>query len=138
MDNTDSSTCCALFQQTTVQGTARRLRQAGSCQVCINLPCKAHRLLAQHQPSLPIPRREPCAIIVWRTIHGGDFVEGMSPASLTRAQFEQVTKAIRLLHENGFVSGKLRLPSILVKDEKVSIMDFNWCGEAGESCYPAC
>lgn len=102
---------------------------------------EAHRLLAQHQlaPSLHYAGTEdPVA-----SLYGGrymvvmDFVDGMSPDVLTQAQFEQVKEAVQLLHSNNLVFGDLRLPNILVKDGKVTIIDFDWCGMAGEAHYPA-
>ncbi|KAI0244944.1 hypothetical protein BJV78DRAFT_1098897, partial [Lactifluus subvellereus] len=49
---------------------------------------------------------------------------------------ERVKQAIRLLHSRKLVFGDLRLPNILVKDESVMFVDFDWCGKAGEARYP--
>jgi serine/threonine protein kinase len=66
-----------------------------------------------------------------------DFVDGTSPDALTRAQFAEVKEAIMLLHSKNLVFGDLCPPNILVKDGKVMIIDFDWCGKAGNACYPA-
>ncbi|KAI0293186.1 hypothetical protein B0F90DRAFT_1643379, partial [Multifurca ochricompacta] len=47
-----------------------------------------------------------------------------------------VKKAIDLLHGHGFVFGDFRTPNILINGENVMLIDFDWCGKAGESQYP--
>ena len=66
-----------------------------------------------------------------------DFGDGTSPDALTRAQFAEVKTAVMLLHSMNLVFGDLRLPNILLKDGKVMIIDFDWCGKAGDARYPA-
>jgi len=102
---------------------------------------EAHRLLAQRQlaPSLHYAGTEDSA----RSLYGGrymvvmDFVDGTSPDALTGAQFAEVKEAVTLLHSKNLVFGDLRLPNILLKDGKVTIIDFDWCGKAGDARYPA-
>ena len=44
---------------------------------------------------------------------------------------------MRTLHSNGFVHGDLRAPNILLlKDNTVRILDFDWTGCAGVAKYP--
>ncbi|KAF5347277.1 hypothetical protein D9756_009996 [Leucocoprinus leucothites] len=67
-----------------------------------------------------------------------DFAYG-KPAvgSLSGRQFQPIKQAIDLLHSHDLVFGDLRPPNILVSDETVMIIDFDWCGKAGEARYPA-
>jgi serine/threonine protein kinase len=61
-----------------------------------------------------------------------DVPEQLSPA------FEDVEKAIKVLHDEGLVFGDLRTPNIMIKKDtgKVLLIDFDWCAKAGEGCYP--
>lgn len=102
---------------------------------------EAHRLLAKNQlaPSLHYAGTEdPDA-----PLYGGrhlvvmDFVDGALPDVLTQAQYVEVKKAVTLLHSKNLVFGDLRPPNILIRDGGVMIIDFDWCGEAGNACYPA-
>ena len=101
---------------------------------------EAHHLLAEHQlaPSLHYAGTEdPDA-----SLYGGrrlvvmDFVDGASSDTLTQAQYIEVKRAVALLHSNNLVFGDLRPPNILIRDGRVMIIDFDWCGEAGNACYP--
>jgi tRNA A-37 threonylcarbamoyl transferase component Bud32 len=53
-----------------------------------------------------------------------------------------VVKAVRLLHDNGFVHGDIRGPNILIADgegdeeSRVKLLDFDWAGREGEVRYP--
>ena len=55
--------------------------------------------------------------------------------------FEQVKNAIGLLHGNEFVFGDLRWPNILVTStnwqDRVQLVDFDWCGKVNVAKYPA-
>ncbi|KAF5363522.1 hypothetical protein D9756_000153 [Leucocoprinus leucothites] len=103
---------------------------------------EAHRILADHQlaPALHYAGTEAPVV----SMYGGrymivmDFVEG-EPAvgSLLEHQFEKVKQAIQLLHSHNLVFGDLRSPNILTTGKKVMIIDFDWCGKAGETRYPA-
>jgi len=102
---------------------------------------EAHSLLAQRQlaPSLHYASTEDSV----PSLYGGrymvvmDFVDGTSPDVLTGAQFAEVKEAVVLLQSKNLVFGDLRLPNILLKDGKVMIIDFDWCGKAGDARYPA-
>lgn len=104
----------------------------------------AHRLLAGHQlaPALHYAGTEYDN----EQKYGGrymivmDFVVATSPAySLSEEQFGQVKRALEILHSADLVFGDLRLPNILItgEEEKVVIIDFDWCKKAGEGRYPA-
>lgn len=102
----------------------------------------AHRLLADHQlaPALHYAGTEHD-----EKTYGGrymivmDFVVAPSPtSSLSEEQFGQVKEALEILHSADLVSGDLRSPNILITaEEKVMIIDFDWCKKAGEGRYPA-
>ena len=54
---------------------------------------------------------------------------------------EQVKSAMNLLHANEFVFGDLRWPNILVTsikgEDRIQLVDFDWCGKVGVTEYPA-
>ena len=43
--------------------------------------------------------------------------------------------AVKEMHSQDYVHGDLRTPNILVKDNKVFIVDFDWAGKEGEVFY---
>uniref|UniRef100_T1JFF9 Uncharacterized protein n=1 Tax=Strigamia maritima TaxID=126957 RepID=T1JFF9_STRMM len=48
-----------------------------------------------------------------------------------------LTAALKVLHDKGFVFGDLRPPNILVnEDSNVNLIDFDWSGKAGVGRYP--
>ena len=101
-----------------------------------------HRLLAEHRlaPPLHYAGTEHAGGLMYggRDMVVMDLIDGKPPVdSLSKCQFEQVKQAITLLHSHDLVLGNLRSPNILVKDESVMIVDFDWCGKAGEARYPA-
>ncbi|KAI0254034.1 hypothetical protein BJV78DRAFT_1188082 [Lactifluus subvellereus] len=103
---------------------------------------QAHRLLAEHRlaPPLHYAGTEHAGGLTYggRYMVVMDFIDGKPPVdSLSNRQVERVRQAIELLHSHDLVFGDLRPPSILVKDESVTFVDFDWCGRAGEARYPA-
>ncbi len=44
--------------------------------------------------------------------------------------------AMDLLHDKGYVFGDLREPNLLLRENKLYLIDFDWCGKAGEVRYP--
>ncbi|KAG6910125.1 hypothetical protein DXG01_012884 [Tephrocybe rancida] len=102
---------------------------------------QSHRILAEHQLApklLYASTDEPKG-----QMYGGrymivmDFVEGRQAVdSLSDPHFKQVEQAIQLLHMQDLVFGDLRPPNILIMNGKVMIVDFDWCGKAGEARYP--
>jgi RIO-like serine/threonine protein kinase len=66
-----------------------------------------------------------------------DFVDGhMLSGAISKSLFGRIEKAVDLLHSAGLVFGYLRLPNILIKDEDVFLVDFDWCRKEGEGRYP--
>ena len=55
---------------------------------------------------------------------------------LTQQQYECVKNAIDILHSKDMVFGDLRWPNILVGNNTAMLIDFDWCGKAGEARYP--
>jgi serine/threonine protein kinase len=56
---------------------------------------------------------------------------------LPRPIFEQVEEAISILHAKNIVFADLRHPNIMItKDERVLLIDFDWCGVHEEDTYP--
>jgi serine/threonine protein kinase len=55
-----------------------------------------------------------------------------------RENMESLRKALEKLHEEGFVFGDLREPNILIAEGSgdLKLVDFDWCGKAGEVRYP--
>ncbi len=44
--------------------------------------------------------------------------------------------AIGLLHDEGYVFGDLREPNLLLRQDKLYLIDFDWCGKVGVARYP--
>ncbi|KAH9918870.1 uncharacterized protein B0H18DRAFT_882474 [Fomitopsis serialis] len=68
-----------------------------------------------------------------------DYVEGTKPGEVLTepAHVASLRAAVRTLHERGFVFGDLRHPNVLVVGERMVLIDFDWCGKAGEARYPS-
>ena len=102
---------------------------------------RAHHLLAGQglAPKLLYPETEELAPKMFdgRYMIVMDYFEGEHAApKLSPEHFEQVRKAINLLHSEGLVFGDLRPPNILIGEEGIRLVDFDWCGEAGKGRYP--
>lgn len=51
--------------------------------------------------------------------------------------FVQAAEAIGILHAQNIVFGDLRRPNIMITDDdRVRLIDFDWCGVHGEHTYP--
>ena len=48
----------------------------------------------------------------------------------------RLREAVQLLHSKGFVFGDLRGPNILIEENGLKLVDFDWCGKCGEARYP--
>lgn len=95
----------------------------------------ARRLLAEHglAPLLLYAGTEHARGLTYggRYMVVMDFVDGEPPVdSLSKGQLAQVKQTIDLLHSHNLVFGDLRASSILVKDESVMFVEFDWCGKA--------
>ncbi|CAE7198180.1 unnamed protein product [Rhizoctonia solani] len=104
-----------------------------------------HRLLAEHRlaPELPYdgtihPEDQPSpdfSMIVMKFIQGVD-LEWMD-SYLSHPGFEDIDKAIALLHAHDFVFGDLREPNVMVLPTgKAMLVDFDWCGKGMGARYP--
>ncbi|KZP10890.1 hypothetical protein FIBSPDRAFT_838122 [Athelia psychrophila] len=69
-----------------------------------------------------------------------EFLEGRTAydihATLSVKQYEHVRNAVKVLHDEDFVFGDLRLPNIMVDGETAKLIDFDWCGKHGTGRYP--
>ena len=66
-----------------------------------------------------------------------EFFDGESPTgTLSDGFYRHVLDALELLHSHDLVFRDLRGPSIPIKEETAVIIDFDWCGKAGEGRYP--
>ncbi|TBU36363.1 hypothetical protein BD309DRAFT_878497 [Dichomitus squalens] len=122
---------------------------------------EAHELLAQHG-------RAPTLLYcgdVWSTVPGlagrtgygpwkmvvMDYVKGRTAADLDEVPDgvrDAVRSALVILHERGMVHGDIRLPNIIIEDDRngdedeedmgkrTRIVDFDWAGKEGEVRYP--
>ena len=99
---------------------------------------QAHQLLAE-QKLAPHLHHVSTETYGGRRMVVMDFVDGeLHVPSLNQTQFEQVNRAIMLLHSRNFILGDLRLPNILIDNhQNAMIIDFDWCGKEGEVYYPA-
>jgi len=100
---------------------------------------RAHRLLAAQglAPRLHYSSTEDNVCYGKRFLIVMDYVD-LKPlvGHLNDRQYERVQEAIDLLHSNNIVFGDLRPSNVLVGDDTVMLVDFDWCGEAGKDCYP--
>ncbi|KAJ6476216.1 hypothetical protein C8R45DRAFT_373480 [Mycena sanguinolenta] len=73
---------------------------------------------------------------------GGLFViimawcSGFPAEKLSPEAEAHLRKAVRLLHDASFVFGDLRPPNVMVSDDKIMLVDFDWVGKEGEVRYP--
>jgi hypothetical protein len=49
---------------------------------------------------------------------------------------DDLQRLVQSFHNDGFVHGDLREPNILCDGEKMLLIDFDWGGEVGKTCYP--
>lgn len=98
---------------------------------------QGHALLAEQSPPFA-PKLWYCEPIkelggLWMIVM--DYVH--SYGELNENRKDQVKAAIHILHAEGLVFGDLRLPNVLALGDGVMLIDFDWCGKAGEAEYPA-
>lgn len=72
-----------------------------------------------------------------------DFVDGVTAcdaygnaATLPDVIFNEVEKAIKVLHKNGLVFGDLRPPNVMISDGRTHLVDFDWYAKDGMGRYP--
>ena len=102
---------------------------------------EAHRLLeaAKQAPRLRHCEYEP-SVGLWVVVM--DYVEhgvvlGENQRLTEPSHIHSLRAAVQNLHRVGFVFGDLRRPNVLVVDDKVVLIDFDWCGQVGEARYPS-
>jgi hypothetical protein len=103
---------------------------------------EAHELLANAEPS-QAPRLRYCAfepsVGMWVVVM--DYVEssevGVDEVLKESNHIESFRAALDKLHSRGLVFGDLRPPNVLIVGDKVMLIDFDWCGKAGQARYPS-
>jgi hypothetical protein len=103
---------------------------------------EAHKLLANAEPS-QAPKLRYCALEpsvgMWVVVM--DYVEsselGVDDVLKETVHIESLRVALKKLHSQGLVFGDLRPLNVLIVDDKVVLIDFDWCGKAGEARYPS-
>ena len=75
----------------------------------------------------------PVDMVVMEYIEG-DTVDKI--AVLPKDIREKTEKAIQKLHDGQFVFGDLRGPNVMVSEDKVFLIDFDWAGKVNEARYP--
>lgn len=103
---------------------------------------EAHELLANEEPS-QAPRLRYCkfepSVGMWVVVM--DYVEGLGlgvdDVLEETVHIESLRVALEKLHSRGLVFGDLRPPNVLIVGDKVVLIDFDWCGEAGKTRYPS-
>ena len=69
-----------------------------------------------------------------------EHVDGQSdpdPEKMSKAAYNQLSRAVDILHQADFVHGDLRGPNfVLTKHGDIKIIDFDWAGRDGEVRYP--
>ena len=100
----------------------------------------AHELLAQHDPPLA-PRLwfcEKVASVGMHVVVTDCIADFDRDSALSAAERASARDAVALLHRHGLVFGDLRRPNVLRRgDGGVRLIDFDWCGKAGEARYPS-
>ena len=97
---------------------------------------EVHRLLADHNLAPKLLRVEKLpggwiAIVMEKIVNGEMINEPVSP------QVQQSLKQVlHLMQTKEYVHGDLRPQNIIVAENKVYIIDFDWAGKEGEATYP--
>ncbi|KAI0351578.1 hypothetical protein OH77DRAFT_931829 [Trametes cingulata] len=100
---------------------------------------EAHRLLAEQEEPLA-PRLWFCEKVesVGMYVVVMDYIKDEGDReTMTVEELAQLTKAVRLLHEQNLVHGDLRQANILLRQGRgPMLVDFDWCGKEGTARYP--
>ncbi len=76
-------------------------------------------------------------MVVMDYVGESDAYELYSNKLLPKAIYEGVKQAIDILHSESIVFGDLRLPNVVINDQrKPMLVDFDWCGNHGIDRYP--
>ncbi|KAF9779198.1 hypothetical protein BJ322DRAFT_1013639 [Thelephora terrestris] len=103
---------------------------------------EAHELLANAETS-QAPRLRYCAfepsVSMWVVIM--DYVEssevGVDDVLKESIHIKSLRAALDKLHSRGLVFGDLRPLNVLIMGDKVMLIEFDWCGKAGQARYPS-
>jgi predicted Ser/Thr protein kinase len=105
---------------------------------------EAHKLLEKERlaPRLYYANFEACAEDkpdapdMWVVVM--EYMEGATdpPDRLEEKQEEKLTKCVDVLHEAGYVHGDLRWQNILVRNDDLFLLDFDWANKQGIATYP--
>lgn len=112
---------------------------------CVGYGELAHRLLAQwgHAPNLFGVERisNDWLMVVMENLckRPDDLIAQLPRSELTEKHQRSESKAIKLLHDAGFVHGDLRDPNILcsIVCDHVWLIDFDWARQIRAGYYPA-
>ena len=114
--------------------------KADKCEIIVKFSrspygIEIHRLLAEQQwaPDVISHQALPGGwdVVVMEKVNG-------SPISrcLTSNSLDSLVEAVTFMHEKNFVHGDLRPQNILVVEDRVCIVDFDWAGKLGTVRYP--
>ena len=103
---------------------------------------EAHRLLAQHSLAPKLLHYEMIKgtgilFVVMDHIEVTTTEDGALEGESGPKRAGWLREAVKLLHDQGFVFGDLRRPNILIEENGLKLVDFDWCGKFGEARYPA-
>lgn len=73
-------------------------------------------------------------VVVMDYVNNGEEVQGVLDNPAHIASLEH---ALATLHAEGWVFGDLRNPNVFLVDDRVVLIDFDWCGKEGEARYPS-
>lgn len=105
---------------------------------------KAHKLLAEFNLAPKLVHYSdaeywPYGVVVMEYVKGETVHERYGPTdTFPEHIYAQVKTAIDKLHQESIVFGDLRRANIMITDDddKVKVIDFDWCGEDGMGKYP--
>ncbi|KAI9432392.1 hypothetical protein H4582DRAFT_1821207 [Lactarius indigo] len=103
-----------------------------------------HRLLAAaglapeiFYSSTEDPDLAGLTIVVIEFIDGTTAYQLYGSRQLPPSIFNLTRKALEILHKSNFVFGDFRYSNIMItKNDRVRLIDFDWCGVHGEDTYP--
>ena len=100
---------------------------------------EGHRLLAARGDA---PKLHYCKyesnVGMWVIVM--EFLVSLSPSvgsRLTPAQSRSLKAALDALHQKDLVFGDLREPNIIITQDKLKLLDLDWCAKKGVGRYPA-
>lgn len=141
----ESDATCVTFRAETLEASPRAI----VVKFVERYSESAHRLLAKEDAapqlfylgSVGVDKSDPTyghlKMVVMEYLDGMTMHVGDLSKQLPTTYLKEVENILTLLHENGLVFGDLRSPNIMImKDNKVKFMDFDWAGKEQESYYP--